>query len=198
MLKNPTIKVDYHPFASRPDLAEALSKSNIDPARLSTFQRIILTTNGTLTDILEAYLSEPILLVKLAELLRTLPEHSTVLALESGEEAIERKILLQGQASQRNWIYAESLLVPDRLEPHFRERLIVSQVPMGRLWLEHRLETFKEFVHLMREPAGDLADYFGLARMDMILSRTYRVLSQRQPIMVITEKFPEQFFLTTP
>jgi chorismate-pyruvate lyase len=173
---------------------DPVNYTTIDPSQLSTFQRIILTTDGTLTDILESYVSEKIRLVKLSEEQFALPQDCKPLALEIGQEVIERKIVLQGWISRKNWIYAESLLVPGRLDQKFRDRLLISQEPMGRLWLEHRLETFKEIIHMCREPAGHLAAYFQIPHETLLLSRTYRVFSNRQPIIMITEKFPESFF----
>lgn len=189
-----TKKSNPNDSASRPELQESLKKNLIDPAKLSVFQRIILTTDGTVTEILEAYLSEKIRLVKLSETIEPIPYDVLPLGITHGQEVIERKILLQGKISRNNWVYAESILVPDRLDEKLKNGLLVSQEPMGRLWLEHRLETFKEIVDSAREPAGDLATYFGIERTDILLSRTYRVFSGRQPIILITEKFPETFF----
>jgi chorismate-pyruvate lyase len=182
---------------SQLDLMDSLQHNTIEPSRLSTFQRIILTTDGTLTDILEAYLSEKIRLVKLSEETCALTQEHEPLALAAGQEVLERKIVLQGHISHKNWVYAESLLVPERLEQRFRNRLIISQEPMGRLWLEYRMETFKEIVRMYREPAENLAPYFGIQHQDMLLCRTYLVFSNRQPIIMITEKFPESFFQNT-
>ena len=179
----------------RPDLQESLAHSHINPARLSTFQRIILTTDGTLTEILEAYLYEKIKLVKLAEALMPLAENLPILSVEAGTPVIQRRILLQGKISHRNWVYAESVIVPDRLDERYRERLLKSEESIGRLWLEHRVETFKEIVDSNREISGDRAEYFRIHPTDLLLSRTYRVFSHGQPIMMITEKFPETFFL---
>lgn len=179
----------------RPDLQESLAHSHINPARLSTFQRIILTTDGTLTEILEAYLYEKIKLVKLAEALMPLAENLPILSVEAGTPVIQRRILLQGKISHRNWVYAESVIVPDRLDERYRERLLKSEESIGRLWLEHRVETFKEIVDSNREVSGDRAEYFRIHPTDLLLSRTYRVFSHGQPIMMITEKFPETFFL---
>lgn len=179
----------------RPDLEESLSHSNIDPIRLSVFQRMILIADGTLTEMLEVYLAEKIHLVKLSEQMFAIPEDNTALDIPAGTEVIERKILLQGKISRNNWIYAKSLLVPSRLDPHFRDRLLQSREPMGRLWLEHKLETFKEIIDTAREPALDIADHFKIHPEDRLLSRTYRIFSNRQPIIMITEKFPESYFL---
>ncbi|MGA1624076.1 MAG: hypothetical protein ACO4AJ_00320 [Prochlorothrix sp.] len=44
----------------RPDLQESLAHGHIDPSKLGILQRIILTTDGTLTEILEAFLYEKI------------------------------------------------------------------------------------------------------------------------------------------
>jgi chorismate-pyruvate lyase len=181
-------------YVSRPDLEASLKKSHIDPAKLSVFQRIILTTDGTLTEILEAYLSEKITLVKLSETIEPITQDISLLDISCGQEVIERKILLQGKISRNNWVYAESILIPDRLDENLKNELLLSQESMGRLWLEHRLETFKEIVDSAREPAEDLADYFKIERSDKLLSRTYRVFSGRRPIILITEKFPETFF----
>lgn len=179
----------------RPDLHESLTHSDIDPSLLSTFQRILLTTDGTVTEILEAYLFEKIYVVKLSEKPVLLAQDIPDLDLKVGSPVIERRILLQGKISMSNWIYAESIIVPDRLDENYRERLLKSQEPIGKLWLEHRVETFKEIIDSAYEVAGDLADYFKIKRENRLFSRTYRVFSNHQPIMMITEKFPESYFM---
>jgi chorismate-pyruvate lyase len=107
---------------------------------------------------------------------------------------MERQILLQGKTSLRNWLYADSIIVLERVEERFREKLIKSHIPIGKLWREHKTETFKEIVIYALEQAGDLSDYFDIKREDKLLRRTYRVFSDRQPVMMITEKFPENSF----
>ena len=177
------------------DIEENMATSHIEPSRLSAFQRILLTTDGTLTEILEAYLFEPIQVVKLFEKIIATKQDISPLDLKAGSEVIERKVLLQGKISRKNFIYAESRLAADRLELKFRDELLKSQIPMGRLWLEHKIETFKEIIDSSQELAEDLSNYFKIQREDRMLSRTYRVFSNHQPIMMITEKFPESYFL---
>jgi len=108
---------------------------------------------------------------------------------------LERQILLCGKTSRRNWLYADSIIVLERVEERFREKLIKSHTPIGKLWVEHKTETFKEIVTYAREQAGDLSDYFDIKREDKLLSRTYRVFSHQKPVMMITEKFPESYFV---
>lgn len=179
----------------RSDLDKSLARSHIEPSKVSPFQRILLTTDGTLTEILEAYLFEPILIVKLSEEIILTTQDIPLLDLKSGSEVIERKVLLQGKISRKNFIYAESVLVHERLEPKFRDELLKSKIPMGRLWLEHKIETFKEIIDSSQQLAENLSNYFKIQTEDRMLSRTYRVFSNHQPIMIITEKFPENYFL---
>jgi len=166
----------------------------VDLTKLNLFQRIILTTDGTLTEILEAYLLEKLQVVKLDESMLITTQSILHLELPANQKVISRKILLQGKVSQKNWLYAESIIVLERLEEKFRDGLLKSRIPIGKLWSEHRVETFKEMLALMREPAGEIAEHFEMDQQDKLLCRTYRVFSQRRPVMMITEKFPENYF----
>ena len=179
----------------RTDLNESLVKSHIELSTLGSFQRILLTTDGTLTKILEAYLLESIQIVKLSEKVVYLAEDILSLDLIKGSRVIERKILLQEATSKRNLIYAESILALERLDKNFKDELLKSKIPMGKLWLEHKLETFKEIIDSRKESAENLSDYFKITKEDKMLSRTYRVFSDRQPIILIIEKIPASYFL---
>ena len=65
----------------RQDLDRSLEENYIKPSSLSPFQRIILTTDGTLTEILEAYLFEPLQVVKQSEDVIPLPNFSRRIAI---------------------------------------------------------------------------------------------------------------------
>lgn len=175
----------------RADLEKCLKSTNTNPADLCPLERVLLTTDGTLTDIIEAYLLEPIALVKLSEIISPLRYPFPPLALELGSDVVDRKILLRGTTTKRNYVYAETLLALERLDASFRDALLNSKTPLGRLWLEHKLETFKEIVGMGEQaPTPELCFYFDIQPEQRILMRTYRVMSNHQPLMLITEKFP--------
>lgn len=174
---------------------DSLNYNQLEPVELSTFQRILLVTDGTLTKILEAYLTEQLQVVKLSEEIVNITKDILHLDIKTGCEVIKRNILLKGQISEHNWLYAESIIVIERLEKKFRDKLIKSHVPIGKLWIEYKAETFKEIIISAREPANDLADYFDISPEEKMLYRTYRVFSRQQPVMMITEKFPESYFV---
>lgn len=178
----------------RPDLQKSLSASHIDPDTLSAFQRILLTTDGMVTEMLEAYLQEHMIVSKLAQSESRVPRRIRELQLDEGSTVMHRRILLQGQDSQANHLYAESSIAVDRLIDPIRAGLMHSRKPIGLLILENRLETFREILVCETEAAGDLAIHFGIAEDAALLSRTYLVFARSVPIMLITEKFPQSSF----
>jgi len=178
----------------RIDLQESLQQSSVDPRQLSSFQRILLTTDGTVTEILEAYLWEAIQIVKLYQ--DAIETDASVPYLDIGQHspALIRKVILRGKCSHKNYIYAESIVARDRLDERIQRGLTETQKPVGQLMLEARLETYREILTCRLEPAAEVGEYFDIAPGANLISRTYRVFANRQPFMLITEKFPETAF----
>jgi chorismate-pyruvate lyase len=181
--------------ADAAEFSLVLNNYGINISDLSAFQKILLIADGTLTNILEAYLAERICVNKIAEEVTLSQKTITDLGVDPGEELLQRKILLYGDASSKNWIYAHSIIALNRLQQEFREQLVNSKIPIGKLWRKYKVETFKEIVDYSLEPANDFAQYFSIERDEQLLSRTYRVISDRKQVMLITEKFPTSFFL---
>ncbi len=165
---------------------------------LTPLQQILLTTDGTVTHILEAYAGEPMRVVKLSQA----PVPSTAqfpeLGLAEHETLLRRTILLRGSESDVNFIYADSLIVPNRLPRSVRDGLTRTDKPLGRLLLEDRTENFRDIVASWQEAAGDCAPHFAVQPTEMLICRTYHVLAGRQLNMIITEKFPATSFLSLP
>jgi chorismate-pyruvate lyase len=175
----------------RIDLQASLKHSPLNPKDITPFQRILLTTDGMVTEILEAYLWERMKVIKLFQDYFTLDHEIPSLEVGKGSKVMQRKVLLRGGLSQKNHLYAESIIIPDRLDEKIRDSLINTNKPIGLLILENRLETFREILDCGKEEAQDLAGYFNINRNDFLILRTYRVFSNHVPIMLITEKFAE-------
>lgn len=169
--------------------------SQVNPCSLSPFQRILLTTDGSITDMLEAYNRERMKLVKISEEITNLETDILPMQLQKGAEVIERKILLRGKISQKNYIYAESIIVPNRLGSQFRNELLTTKTPIGKLWYEQKVETFKEIITTGKYFANELASYFQIDPQDKMIFRTYSVISNQKYTMMITEHFPEVYFV---
>lgn len=165
---------------------------------LSRFQRILMVTDGTVTELLEQYLSEKIKVKKLFEKIENnfddlIQSHKSHLPPNTGP-VLSRTILLEGQTTKQDWIYAESSILLDNLNLGFRSDLLASREPIGRLWEKYQYETFKTILDFEKRPAGELGEHFGIPSSSVLISRTYKVSSKEKPIMVITEIFPESFF----
>lgn len=165
---------------------------------LTRFQRVLLGADGTVTHILEAYADEPIEAVKLLQELDTSDARDEPLDLPAGASVLRRRVLLRGVRSRRTLLYARAAVVPERVGVEFLEGLITTNEPIGRLLSENRTETFRQILEVGAEPAGECAAYFGIEPSAALLHRSYVISSGRTPIMLITEKFPAEFFRDLP
>ncbi|MDB9375783.1 chorismate--pyruvate lyase family protein [Nodularia sphaerocarpa] len=165
-----------------------------EASKLSAFQKILLTANGTVTSMLEAYSSESIQVVKLSEQLDNIALELPNIKLNQQEQVMARKVLLQGKISCRNFIYADSLILINNLGEKFRNELFNTNKPIGQIWSEQKVETFKEIINHGKESANELAIYFNIKPEENVFFRTYSVSSQGKITMIITEKFPESYF----
>lgn len=148
-----------------------------------------------MTRIIEAYADEPVDVVKLAHVLIE-PGHSGCAELDLGsdEPLLEREVLLRGRRSGTDFLYAEARIALHRLPEGVRDGLLLSDVPIGALLAEHRVETWKEMLSAGRQPAGACARRLGIADNATVWARSYRVFSGRRPVMAVTEKFPSSAF----
>jgi len=191
-MADPSNQTAEQPELMRTDLQRSLRGGPIDPSKLTSFQRILLTTDGMVTEMLEANYWERMVVEKLFQEDYPLEEDLPDLECKAGDHVLDRRIFLRGRMSHLVRLYAESFIARDRLPSVIRDGLLNSAKPIGLLILENRLETFREILGCEREPAGDIGRHFKIAPDDHLISRRYRVIAHGQPMMLITEKFPER------
>jgi chorismate-pyruvate lyase len=163
--------------------------ADIDLSSLGLLHRILVTTDGTLTDVLNAAFLEPISLVLLAQTIERSVEPVPSLELAAGSTVMHRRIVLRGERSQVPYVYAETMIAADRLAPRFRDDLVAGTMPLGQLWLEHRLETWKERPRVRRRPAGESAVHLGVGAATTLIERNYRTFTASAPVFDVTEFF---------
>ena len=159
---------------------------------LTPFQRALLVIDGTVTKFIEAYTMEPIEVVLLDQAERELTADHAWLEVSSGSTVITRQVLLRGRYNQRLYAYAVSLLVVERLPAPVRANLRQHPGGLGRILLEHQLETRRDVLWYGRERIRHLPDPVGLLNDERFISRTYRIVAGGAPLMLINEKFPFQ------
>ncbi len=154
---------------------------------LSLFQRILLATDGTVTDLIALYTGEAIRVTKLEQSVVTGAARAE-LGCEGTTQLLQRRILLCG--TQQNYLYADSQFVFERFSAWMQQQLLETDRPIGLLWKEARLETFREIIAQGIEPGGAIAQHFGLPPTAPFVARTYLVHHGGQPLGAITEKWP--------
>jgi len=160
-----------------------------DEARkITALQRVLLVTDGNLTLALEAAFLETIRVQKLSQCEVPLREPTCVG--RTGGTGLRRIVLLEGKESGRVYAHAESLIAVDELSQSFRDALLSSDIPIGWLWVAHKMELYKEVLELCYCCAGDLAEHLSCSRGESVFRRKYRVYTGGRPVMMITEHLP--------
>ncbi len=162
-------------------------KSIADDPSLSLLQKILLTTDGTVTQLLEICTGEKIRVEKIAHAI--VAGGPPALAVAATEPVLSRKILLRGT---RPYMYAHSFLVPSRLPQGMQETMLQTDTPIGQLWKAARLETYREIIDFHREDDAGLAALLGSE--GPLLSRSYLIHAGGAPMGLIVEKFPAACF----
>lgn len=169
-------------------------QENLDIEAMPPFLRTLLVTDGTVTKSLEAYFWEPVVVENLGQRTIELPEEITWLGMKRGDVALQREVLLKGARTGNVYVYAKSLLKLDLLPQQIREDLLAGKIGIGEILRERGLETYREIMDIGREVDKSLAALIGETGGGELISRTYRVFSNHEASMLITEKFPYRLY----
>ncbi|HET6840672.1 MAG TPA: chorismate pyruvate-lyase family protein [Candidatus Angelobacter sp.] len=162
---------------------------NLDWGGIDLLQRILLVTDGTLTDILQVAFREPIGVRKLDPDIADMSVEA--LELQPGETRMDRSVVLYGQKTGTNYVYADSTLVVERLPKKLQDELLNSDKPIGRLWSQHKVEVRKEMLHVSKcSPARLLPHFKYMTENEQLFRRSYRLITSGRPVIIITEYFP--------
>ncbi|MFC9431549.1 chorismate--pyruvate lyase family protein [Streptomyces sp. NPDC056987] len=147
---------------------------------LDSVRRLMLTTDGTVTPMLEHLVGERLLVARLVQSYGTADNRTrTVLATSGDGEFLFRSSELVGADSGTTYVRATSVGVPHALPPAVRTGLLRTQEPIGRLLRRNRTETFREILDV------DLRTGSGSAEA----CRRYRIFVGGAPALLITETF---------
>ena len=175
-------------FAKPSDLEE------INLSQLTPFQRALLVTDGTVTQFIEAYTLSTVEVVLLNQETQILPTNHVWLEVAKGTRVIARQVILQTRqrAGQQPTVhtYATSLIVPNRTSPVIREGLTLEGTGLGQLLQRSGLETRRDLLWWGLKRPDDLPETLLHLQGEPFLSRTYRIVAEGRPIMLINEQFP--------
>jgi len=157
---------------------------------LTPFQRALLVIDGTVTKFIEAVTMEPVEVQLIDQATQRLKSEHRLLEVLSQTPVINRRVLLLGKYSRTLHAYASSVVVPERAIPDFNKKLEIPGESLGRMLLESRMEQYRELLWCGRERLADPPDAIKEYGGKNFLSRTYRISTGKQPVMLINEKFP--------
>ena len=176
--------------AARPIVLKDIALKQLTP-----FQRGLLVTDGTVTRLIEAYTLSPVEVVPLRETKRTLDVgHASWLELPIDERVVTREVVLQtpvikGQTPKIH-VYAISHVVYQRLPKSVVDGLESRAGGLGALLQRTVWETRRDLLWWGVERATDFPSAIKHLERKPFLSRTYRIVANKDPLMLITEKFP--------
>jgi chorismate-pyruvate lyase len=162
---------------------------------LSDIERILVVSDGTFTYQLETFVREPIGV----EILRNQQEAlsssgARLLGCSEGNLAWNRRTLLRGKQTGAAFSYATSIINDEGLDPDFQAELRVTQSGIGHLMAKYRMGTYRELLTYHIDTKPDYAYHLPNFRDSAFLSKTYRIVFEGKPIMVITENMPRDLF----
>ncbi len=160
--------------------------------RLSPMQKILIGTDGSVTNLLEMVSGHPITITtRVQEIVSADGETAAALDIEPGERVNYRVVELKDSVTGEVLIYAVSRTPLRRLAPEFRQDLMRADIPIGRILRNHRIESRREITDARIIQAGtDLARTFNVHRCESMLSRKYRIIHREEPLIAIEEVFP--------
>ena len=156
-------------------------------AGAAALRRILLRTDGTLTDLVEAVADEPVHVVRLEHRTGTAATAVAALELGVGEPLIDRRIVLRGRHSRVTYLYAEVRIAAARMPAPLRRALETSDVPLGHLVGRHRLELYREPPTCRWSRAAHLGTILQADPRERVATRCYRMILGGRPMASIRE-----------
>lgn len=158
---------------------------------LSLFQKTLLVTDGTVTDLLRLYTKKEITVEKINQELILSSIEDSKLCIE--ETPILKREILLGHKND-NYVYANSKFIFENISPKGQYELLETDKPIGLLWKEEKIDTFRDIIEVRTEICDDLTSYFNVAKGTIFLTRTYIIYNNLKTLGMITEKFPSTYF----
>lgn len=161
--------------------------------KLNPIQRILLTTNGSVTNVLEAITNDKIKIETLEQKVVNADRRIfELLKIEEGDVNYREVVL---KSDKVVLAYAVSYTPLKRLKKEFKDDLMRADVPIGKIISRHSLEVRREINWTEIESAGKkLSEIFGIKVGEAILSRNYNIINNGEILINITEYFPAKRF----
>ncbi|HEX7468596.1 MAG TPA: chorismate lyase [Methanobacterium sp.] len=172
------------------NILDGIKKIENEVGKLSNAQKILLTTDGSVTTILDVIRGH----VKIETLEQKFVdadlEMAQLLNIEVGDTVNYRIVVIE---TEEPLIYAISLIAVKRLENDFKEDLIRADIPIGRILRKHNIESRREIKSVFYEDQSpEIKEIF--KTNSPMLTRTYNIIHNDEILIWLKETFPYTHF----
>lgn len=157
----------------------------------SNTQKILLTTDGSITAILDVLYGKITLTTLEQHFEKATESTSKYVNVEVGDEINYREVIMH--KDDKPLIYALSYVPLKRVSNEIREDLIRADIPIGRILKSYQIESRREINNIyIEKPNETLKNLFKIDE-DM-LARDYVIINNNDILMWIKEVFPISSF----
>jgi chorismate-pyruvate lyase len=163
--------------------------ADLDIVGLDPFLRGLLFTDGTVSRALEAHTLSRVTVAPVEQVTARIRQPTAgYLAVEEGRQCLRRRVTMH-IADRHLAVWAESYIVPGRLPSQFEATLGTAAQGIGGSLQQLKLESSRELLCFGLAPPPAWAEPDASATT---LARLYRIVTQAQPALLITEHFALQ------
>jgi len=174
------------------NIMEKVNGLEKDIGKLSSAQKILLATDGSVTTILDVLKGHINVNTLIQEFREANEQSAKELGIEKGD-TINYRAVIMSHKPEEPLIHAISLTPIKRLNNDFKEDLLKADIPIGRILKKYNIESRREVTHIgAEEPDDELKEIF---RTDsLMLTRTYNIIYRDEVLIWIKETFPCDLF----
>ena len=157
---------------------------------LSSAQKILLATDGSVTTILDVLKGHVNIRTLVQEFKKADEQAASLLDIEVGDTINYRVVVIEGEEPL---IYAISMIPVERLDNDFKEDLIRADIPIGRILRKHNIESRREIKSVsVEESTPQMREIF--SNSAPMLTRTYNIIHKDEVLIWLMETFPCTMF----
>ena len=163
-----------------------------DIGNLSSAQKILLATDGSVTTILDVLKGHIDVKTLVQEFNEADDAQAQDLGINKGD-TINYRTVVMSHNPEEPLIHAISLTPVDKLTNNFKEDLLKADIPIGRILRKYNIESRREVTHIgFEKPDDELKEIFNTD--SNMLTRVYNIIYKVEILIQIKETFPYSLF----
>ena len=174
------------------NVMDRIKEVESDIGNLSSAQKILLATDGSVTTILDVLKGH----INVETLIQEFKEADDVQAQDldiNKGDIINYRTVVISHNPEEPLIHAVSLTPVDKLTNNFKEDLLKADIPIGRILRKYNIESRREVIHIgFEDPDEELKSIFNTD--STMLTRIYNIIYKDEILIQIKETFPYSLF----